>query len=102
MGQAESGRIDPLRPDEVRHLLAEIACRNVAGGRIIPFGRQVDILRFIRKRARHALAAGAPAYTETLVDRPYTLQAGIAGAGNRVTMRRANLHSTEWHDCKGD
>src|SRR3546814_11400669 len=88
MGQAESGRIDPLRPDEVRHLLAEIACRNVAGGRIIPFGRQVDILRLIRKQARIALAAGAPAYPETLVDSPPALQAGIVVAGNRVTIRR--------------
>src|SRR3546814_8212772 len=52
--QAESGRIDPPRPDEVRHLLAEITCRNIAGGRIIPFGRQVDILRFIRKQARRS------------------------------------------------
>src|SRR3546814_14545231 len=71
---------------------SERACRNVAGGRIRPCGRQVDILRFIRKQARIALAAGAPAYTETLVDRPSALQAGIVGAGNRVTIRRPQLH----------
>src|SRR3546814_8683550 len=92
----------PPRPDEVRHLLAEITCRNIAGGRIIPFGRQVDILRFIRKQARIALAAGAPADTETLVDRPSALQAGIVGAGDRVTVRRPQLHILDRFEVEVD
>src|SRR3546814_4410158 len=63
-GQPERRRIDAGRGEEVADILVEPAHRHIAVGRVIPFRRQVDILRFIGDQARIALRPGAAARSE--------------------------------------
>src|SRR3546814_2262793 len=83
--------VDAGRGEEVAHILVEPAHRHIAGGRVIPLRRQVDILRLIGDQARIALGAGAPTHAEQCVERAPALHARIVGARDRVAVGRAQL-----------
>ena len=102
IAQVERGRVDLVRADEVLHVLVEVPDRNVALGTVIPFRRQIDVLRLEGKQVRVALAAGAAADARVGIDVQATLQAAVIGARDRVAVRGAQLHVAERFDVEID
>ena len=84
--QAKRRLIDARVGDEVRHILVEIADRQIAIPAVIPFRRQIDVLRFVRQKRGIALRARATADAEQVIKREAALHARVIGAGDRMAV----------------
>ncbi|PAV67330.1 hypothetical protein WR25_08054 [Diploscapter pachys] len=90
-GDARDRRVDLGRADVVRHVLVEVADRDVAVAGVIPFRRQIDVLRLVGHEVGVADRTGAATDAEQLVDPATALQAAVIRTGDRMAIRCTQL-----------